>query len=51
MHYRRPHVRQIAILLTDGQSTIETERTIPEADIAKLEQIIMFAIGGLLLHL
>ena len=57
MRHRRPNVPQIAIILTasthetDGVSTLDTERTITEANIAKLEQITIFTIGGLLLHL
>ena len=51
MRHRRPHVPQIAIVLTAGGSTDDAERAITEADIAKLEQITIFAIGGLLLHL
>ena len=43
--YKRPDVRQIAILLTDGFSTIDRARTIPEAVEAKAEQIELVVVG------
>ena len=45
--YSRLHVQPIAILLTDGYSTIEEERTIPEADDAKREHINILVVGAL----
>ena len=45
--YRRLRVQQITILLTDGYSTIEEERTIPEADDAKREHIKILVVGAL----
>lgn len=41
----RPHVPNVAIVITDGNSTVHSERTIPEAKLAHDEGIDLFAIG------
>ena len=41
----RPDALNIAIVITDGESTIDKERTIPEAEAARAAGITVFAIG------
>ena len=41
----RPDVENIAIILTDGVSNINSRRTIPEAENARSESITIYAIG------
>ena len=41
----RPEVPNVAIIVTDGVSTIESKDTLPEADLARLEGIRIFGIG------
>lgn len=41
----RPNVPNVAIIITDGISNINSRRTIPEADKAKDDDIRIFAIG------
>ena len=50
-NYGRPDVQKIAILLTDGEPNIEPERTVPEAEQAKREHIMLNVIGELRLNL
>jgi len=49
--YRRPDVHQLAILVTDGPSNIAKDRTIPQANEAKKEQIEIFVVSTLQLLL
>jgi len=49
--YARPDVQKIAILLTDGEPNVDKERTFPEAEQAKREQINLFIVGALRLNL
>ncbi|XP_059165060.1 uncharacterized protein LOC131947776 [Physella acuta] len=44
-HGDRPNVPNIAVVITDGQSNRNSERTIPEADAAKAQGIQIYAIG------
>ena len=41
----RPGIPNIAILITDGASNIESEQTIPEAEAAREDGILIFSIG------
>ena len=41
----RPDIPNVAIIITDGISNINSRRTIPEAEMAKDENIRIFAIG------
>ena len=41
----RPDVRNMAIIITDGVSNINSRRTIPEADLAKEEGIHIYTVG------
>lgn len=41
----RPGVENIAVVLTDGVSNINSRRTIPEADLARDQGITVYAIG------
>ncbi|XP_059165052.1 uncharacterized protein LOC131947771 [Physella acuta] len=44
-HGDRPNITNIAVVITDGQSNRNSERTIPEADAAKAQGIPIYAIG------
>ncbi|XP_059165058.1 von Willebrand factor D and EGF domain-containing protein-like isoform X2 [Physella acuta] len=44
-HGDRPNVPNIAVVITDGQSNTNRERTIPEAEAAKDQGIQIYAIG------
>ena len=41
----RPNAQNIAIVISDGASNVEQERTVPSANAAKDEDIIMLAVG------
>jgi uncharacterized protein YegL len=41
----RPGVQNVAIVVTDGASTREVEQTIPEAERARADNVMMFALG------
>ena len=43
--YKRPDVRKIAIVLTDGYN-VDEKRTIPQAEEAKKEGIDVFVVGA-----
>jgi uncharacterized protein YegL len=53
MHYNqftvqrghRPNVKKIAIIITDGKSTYDSERTIPEALAARADNITIVTVG------
>ena len=49
--YGRRGVDHIAILLTDGWASFDEHRTVPEAEIAKKQNIKVIAVGMLLLLL
>ena len=46
----RAGVPWLGVVITDGVSTFDSNLTIPEADIAKNKNIMMFAIGELSSH-
>ena len=41
----RPGVPNVGLVLTDGESNVNKEDTIPEANAARQEGIILFAVG------
>ena len=41
----RPGVRNIGIIITDGEATVDANNTLPEADRVKRDGVRMFAIG------
>ena len=42
---RRPDIQQIAILLTDDATNVDSARTVPEATAAKDDGIYIFVLG------
>ena len=43
--YKRPDVRKIAIVFTDGDGNVDERKTISEAEEAKREGIDIFVVG------
>ncbi|KAI0230884.1 Collagen alpha-6(VI) chain [Lamellibrachia satsuma] len=41
----RPGVRNIGIIITDGEATVDANNTLPEAELVKQDGVRMFAIG------
>ena len=41
----RPEVPNIGVVITDGESNRDADRTIPEANLAKSDGIVMFSLG------
>ena len=43
---KRSDVSQVAIVITDGSSNIDRVNTIPNANLAKADNIVMVALGS-----
>ncbi|WAR09890.1 CO6A3-like protein [Mya arenaria] len=41
----RPNIRNVGVLITDGQANMETRRTVPEAILTKEDNIFIYAFG------
>ena len=46
MRRKRSDVSQVAIVITDGSSNIDRVNTIPNANLAKADNIVMVALGS-----
>lgn len=45
-HGDRPDVRNVAIVITDGESTVDKNMTLTEADLAKDDGVVIFVVGA-----